>query len=417
MRPDNVRPAAASVSDRRAFDSVWSPSGYSNATLSAVSVITPRGSSERVRSRLPASFAAPPLIVPVRPRTAARSLRDPNRAGQVRQDEARAVDARLAIGHDDLAGKLRATRPSRRWRGPRGPCRSWRRRSRTRRARGGRGCRSPSRRFAAESAATSTLPVTTSGLPSESHRSSSIRTRPFSSRNRVGTVCLNGTPARVSDTSSSTAVARACSIDSAPASAVTVNAIVPPTSRSASAPANGSSTLGVMPVTRADSAARAGSARQRGEPSRRPPVRRVLAIPLSQRARDQPQRHGAIGGDRRLLPRRAERPQDDARRIHARVDDEVGGRREIAIGDPGGADGEGAVGQGRGQRPADGQVERQGAVRGEADVRREVRPGESHQLGQRTPGRDAQGIAGGLGAQRSRDARVGAAADAQAHAR
>ena len=140
----------------------------------------------------------------------------------------------------------------------------------------------------AGAAARSTPPVTTSGLPSESHRSSSILTRPFSRRSRVGTICLNGTPARVSDASSSTAVARVCSIDSAPASAVMVNAIVPATSRSASAPVNGSSILGVMPVTRADSAARAGSGGSDAQPSRRPPVRRRLAIRVNQRARDQP---------------------------------------------------------------------------------------------------------------------------------
>ena len=208
--------------------------------------------------------------------------------------------------------------------------------------------------------ASSALPVTVIGLPSESHRNSSTVARRCSSRSLVGTTCLNGTPASVNDASSSTTDAFTCSSDSAPASAVMVNAIAPSISRSCSAPTKGASTLGVMPVTRADSDALAGSRAARRATARTSSLRRLprrpplLTVRLRQLPCNQPPRHRALRRQHRLLPGGANGSKDDLRWIDTRIDDHVGGRRDVAVGDAGGAHGERAVRLRRAERSANG---------------------------------------------------------------
>ena len=246
-------------------------------------------------------------------------LRDPDSSR--RPPRRRGAGCRREARHRSRRSRqrFRVCRAHRRWRGSRGPCRSYRSRSQTRRARADR--QAPSTLEVEARPDARQAPrclLTVIGLPSESHRSSSTVARPFSIRSFDGATCLNGTPASVNDASSSTIDARARSSDSASASAVMVNAIAPLISRSCSALTNGASTLGVMPATRADQRRVRGFPEAASDPPREPALhvafrgvsrgpRPSAAAGVSARAIS---RHGtAPSADKhRLLPRGASGP-------------------------------------------------------------------------------------------------------------
>ena len=102
-------------------------------------------------------------------------------------------------------------------------------------------------------------PLATIELPAAVHWKSSMRTRPFSSLRRVGTDCVNGTPARVTDAGSRTAVAWTRSSASRSASATTVAEAVPWISRNCSGGRTSFNSAAVMFTARTVTRAREGS--------------------------------------------------------------------------------------------------------------------------------------------------------------